>query len=63
MYTILVSLLVFPFDFTNVSTHDRVTHTHDVHQRLQKCAYENGNSNVQQSERKLQVTDLLKSAA
>jgi len=28
MYTIMVSLLVFPFDFTNVSTHDRVTHTH-----------------------------------
>jgi positive regulator of sigma E activity len=28
MYTALVSLLVLPFGFTNVFTHDRVTHTH-----------------------------------
>ena len=28
MYTIMVSLFVFPFDFTNFSTSDRVTHTH-----------------------------------
>ena len=28
MYTIMTSPLVFPFDFTNVSTHDRVKHTH-----------------------------------